>query len=84
MPDECPIEGVSEEDTLFEVAFDLSYDINHWLECAAHFFYVRLIRDEHGILWTANKCLDLRRIAQMPGEPDDEGYEDIYDPLEDI
>jgi hypothetical protein len=84
VPEECRTEGVSEEDTLLEAAFDLSYDIAHWLECAAHFFHVRLIRDEHDILWTASKCLDLRRFAQMPGEPDDEGYEDIYVPLEDL
>ena len=28
--------------------------------------------------------MDLQRFAQIPGEPDDQGYEDIYDPLEDI
>jgi hypothetical protein len=84
VPEECRAEGVSKEDTLLEAAFDLSYDIAHWLECAAHFFHVRLIRDEHDILWTASKCLDLRRFAQMPGEHEDEGYEDIYDPLEDL
>ena len=84
VPEECQTSGVSEEDTLLEAAFDLSYDCAHWLECAAHFFHVRIIRDEHDILWTASKCLDLRRFAQMPGEDDDEGYEDIYDHLEDI
>ena len=38
VPEDCQIEGVSQEDTFVEVAFDLSYDIAHWLECAAHFF----------------------------------------------
>jgi hypothetical protein len=84
VPVECRTKGVSEEDTLLEAAFDLSYDIAHWLECAAHFFHVRLIRDEHDILWTAAQCLDLRRFAQMPGEDDDEGYENIYEHLEGI
>jgi len=43
VPVECRTEGVSKEDTLLEAAFDLNYDIAHWLECAAHFFHVRLI-----------------------------------------
>ncbi len=84
MPVDCRREGVSEEDTLVEATFDLIYDMAHWLECAAHFSHVRLIRDEHEILWIASKCLDLRRIAQMPGEHDDGGYEDIEEPLEQI
>ena len=33
-------------------------------------------------MWTASKCLDLRRFAQIPGERDDQGYEDIYEPLQ--
>ena len=36
--EECRTKGVSKEDILLEAAFDLSYDIAHWLECAAHFF----------------------------------------------
>ena len=84
VPADCRTEGVSEEDTFLEAAFDLSYDIAHWLECAAHFFHVRMIRDEHDILWTASKCMDLRRFAQMPGEGEELSYEDIYEPLEDI
>ena len=82
VPVECRGEGISEEDTLLEAAFDLSYDIAHGLECVAHFFHVRLTRDEHDIMWTVSKCLELRRFAEMPGEPDDQGYEDIYEPLE--
>ena len=78
VPDECRTEGVTEQDTLLEADFDLNYDIAHWLECAAHFFHVGLIRDEHDILWTVTKCLDLRRFAQMPGDLDDQGYVDIY------
>jgi len=35
-------------------------------------------------LWIASKCLDLRRFAQMPVKPDDGGYEDIYEALEDL
>ena len=38
------------------------------------------MRDEHDILWTANKCLDLRRFAQAPGQEEDY-IEDIYEPL---
>jgi len=84
LPVECRLKEVSKEDTLLEVAFGLCYGIAHRLECAAQFFHVRLILDEHDILWTASKWLDLRRLAQMPIEPDDQGNEDIYDPLEDI
>ncbi len=84
MPEECRTKGVSQENTFLEAAVDLSYELAHWLECVAHFFHVRIIRDEHEIWWTVSKCLDLRRFAQMPGEPDDEGYEAIYEPLEDI
>jgi len=83
-PVECRTKGVSAGEILLEAAFDLSYDIAHWLECAAHFFHVRLIHDEHHMLWSVNKCLDLRRYALMPGEPDDQGYEEIYEPLKSI
>jgi len=54
VPEECRTEGVSEEETLLEAAFDLSYDIAHWLECVAQFFRVRLFRYEHDILWTVS------------------------------
>jgi hypothetical protein len=80
-----PVEDRSDEvlyDKAFvEVAFNPGYDITHWLECAAHFFYVRLFREEHDMLWTANECLDLRRFAQMPDEQQEQDYEDIYEPL---
>ena len=55
VPEECRTKGVLEEDTLLEVAFDLSYDIAHWLDYTSHFFHVRLSRDEHDMLWTASK-----------------------------
>ena len=40
VPDECRTERVSQEDTPLEAAFELSYDIAHWLECVAHFLHV--------------------------------------------
>jgi hypothetical protein len=84
VPDDERSEGATDEEAFLEEAFNLSYDIAHWLECAAHFFHVRLIRDEHDILWTASKCLDLRRFAQMPTAQDPNDYSDIYEPLKEI
>ena len=63
-----------------EAAFDLSYDVADWLECAAHFFHVRFLRDEHQMLWTASKCMDLRRFARLRGREEGD-FEDIYEPL---
>ncbi len=54
------------------------------MEYATHFLNVCLIQDEHEILWIASKCLDLRWFEQIPGEHDDEGYEDSEEPLEQI
>ena len=34
-------EGITDEQAYVEAAFDLSYDVANWLECAAHFFQVR-------------------------------------------
>jgi hypothetical protein len=59
-------DGITDKEAYVEVAFDLSYDIANWLQCAFHFFHVRFLRDEHNILWTASKCLDLRRFAPAP------------------
>ena len=39
------------------------------------FIKVRFLHDEHAILWTASKCLDLRRYAPAPGQ-DEEDFED--------
>jgi hypothetical protein len=66
-----------------EAAFDMSYDVADWLECAAHFFHVRFLRDEHQMLWTASKCMDLRLFAPLPGQ---EAFdmEEIYEPLRTI
>jgi hypothetical protein len=36
-------EGITDEESFVEAAFDLSYDIAKWLECAAHFFQVILL-----------------------------------------
>ncbi len=63
-----------------EAAFDLSYDVADWLECAAHFSHVRFLRDEHRMLWTASKCMDLRRFASLR-EQEAENIEEIYEPL---
>jgi hypothetical protein len=46
---------MTDEEAFMEAAFDLNYDIAGWLECAAHFFHVRFLRDEHNMLWTASK-----------------------------
>ena len=68
-----------------EAAFDLSYDIADWLECAAHFFHVRFLRDEHDILWTASKCMDLRRFAELPElDQSNDACEDIKEPLKQV
>ena len=83
VPDEDRREGITDEEAFVDVAFDLSYDIANWLQCAIHFFHVRFLRDEHDILWTASKCLDLRRFAQAHGQEEDD-IEDIYEPLKHI
>jgi hypothetical protein len=31
-------------------------------------------------VWTANKCLKLRRFTQFPCEKGQEGYEDMFEP----
>ncbi len=77
---------VPEEDriasiTSFEEAgFDLSYDVAYWFECAAYFFHVRFLRDEHQMLWTESKCMDLRRFALLR-EHVAKGFENIYELL---
>ncbi len=68
-----------------EATFDLSYDVAMRLECAAHFFNVRVLRDEHGMLNVASKCLDLRIFTALTAHatkfrPDN--YEDIKEPLQ--
>jgi hypothetical protein len=48
-------------------------------------FLVRFLRDEHGMLNFASKCLDLRRFTALTGHQFDfheENYEDIKKPLE--
>ena len=41
------------------------------------------MNDEHEMMWTASKCLDLRRFAPAPGHEEEES-EDIYEPLKHI
>ena len=41
------------------------------------------MHDEHKMLWTTSKCLDLRRFAPTLGQEED-AFEDIYDPLNHI
>ncbi len=68
-----------------EATFDLSYDVAKWLECAAHFFNVRFLRDEHGMLHIASKCLDIRRFTALIAHATEfrpDTYEDIKEPLE--
>ncbi len=83
VPEEERAEGATDEFAHLEATFDLSYDVAKWLECAAHFFHVRFLRDEHGMLSVANKCLDLRRFAPLPGhETEQDDYEDMKESLE--
>ena len=65
------MEGMTDEDAFMEAAFELSYDIADWLECAAHVFHCRFLRDEHEILWTTSKCMVLRRFASLPDDDDE-------------
>ena len=76
VPEDDRREGITDEEAYVEADFDLSYDIANWLQCGAHFFHVRFLRDEHDILWTASKCFDLRRFALKPGQ-DEANFEDI-------
>jgi hypothetical protein len=77
--------GATNEFAHLEATFDLSYDVANWLECATHFFNVRFLRDEHGILSIASMCLVLRRFAPSPGHEDEhDDYEDIKEPLKEI
>ena len=41
------------------------------------------MHDEHEMLWTASKCLDLRRFAPAPGQEEEE-FKDIYEPLKHV
>ena len=82
VPADDRTQGVTDQESYVEIAFDLTCDIAHWLGGVVHFFHVRLIRDENDILWITSNCFVLRRFAQMPGDQDDEGFEDIYEPLE--
>jgi hypothetical protein len=77
---------MTDEEAFMEAAFDLSYDIADWLECAAHFFHVRFLRDEHEILWTASQCMDLRRFASLPDDDEelDNEYDYMKEPLKQI
>ena len=52
-------------------------------EFAGYSFQVRFLNDEHEMLWTASKCLDLRRFAPAHGQEEDD-VEDIYEPLKHI
>jgi hypothetical protein len=59
VPKEERVEGAIDEFAHLEATFDLIYVVAKWLECAAHFFHVRFLRDEHGNLMTARRSMDL-------------------------
>jgi hypothetical protein len=85
VPEEERAEGATDEFAHLEATFDLSYDVAKWLECAAHFFHVRFLRDEHGMLNIASKCLDLRRFTALTAHATEfrpDNYEDIKEPLQ--
>jgi len=87
VPEDDRQEGKTEEELYMEAAFDLSYDIAEWLECAAHFFSLRFLKDEHEILWIASKCMDLRLFATVNYNDDAHHQafiEGIYAPLQQI
>ncbi len=46
--------------------------------------HVRFLRDEHDILWTASKCLDLRRFATTLDGHEEDALEDMKEPLKQI
>jgi len=77
---------MTDEESFMEAAFNLSYHTIEWLECAAHFFHVRFLRNEHDILWTASKRMDLRRFASLPDDDEelDNEYGDMKEPLKQI
>ena len=79
-------QGLTDEEAFMEAAFNLSYGTIEWLECAAHFFHVRFLRNEHDILWTASKRMDLRRFASLPDDDEelDNEYGDMKEPLKHI
>jgi hypothetical protein len=82
LPEEERVVGATDEFAHLEATFDLSYDVAKWLECVAHFFNVRFLRDEHGILTIARRCLDLRRFALLPKHEDEhDNFEDIKEQL---
>jgi hypothetical protein len=85
VPEEERAEGATDEFAHMEATFDLSYDVAKWLECAAYFFQFRFLRDEHGMLNVAGKCLDFCRFTaliahQTEFRPDN--FEEIKEPLE--
>jgi hypothetical protein len=85
IPEEGRAEGATDEFAHLEATFDLSYDVAKGLECAAHFFNVRFLRDEHNMLNIASKCLDLRRFIALAAHATEfcpDTYEDIKKPLE--
>ena len=85
VPIEDRNEGVTDEEAYVEACFFLSYEIANWLDSAIHFFSVRFLRDEHDILYTASKCMDLRLFAAVDvHEHEHTDYEDIYEPLKQI
>ena len=40
IPDGDRRDGMTDEEAYVEVAFDMSYDIANWLQCADHFFLI--------------------------------------------
>jgi hypothetical protein len=85
MPEDDRAEGATDEFAHLEAAFVLSYAVAKWLDCVAHFCIVRFLRDEHGMLHVASKCLDLRGLNALTGyqtEFHQNRYEDIKDTLE--
>ena len=83
VPEDDRRDGITDEEAYIEAAFDMSYDIAKWLQCASHFLHVRFLRYEHDIMWTASKCLELRCFAPAPRREEDD-LEDIKEPLKHI
>ena len=87
VPEDDRQEGKTKEELYMEAAFDLNYDIGEWLECVAHFFSLRFLKDEHEIIWIASNCMDLMLFATV--NYDDDAHqqafiEGIYAPLQQI
>ncbi len=87
LPKEERAKGAIDEFAHLEAFFDLSYDAAKWMKCETFAMSVRFLRDEHGMLSRASKCLDLRKFAPLTrhqNEHHQDNFEGIKEQLENI